>query len=71
MTKLQQDYVSSIVAAGKLTSQQCDWLSNEMKQRRDAVRKIFTDALARRLAAVIEKSAKRKRLVESEVCKLN
>ena len=67
LMKLQHEYVSSIVASGKLTSQQCDWLLNEMTQKRDAARKIFTDALTRRLTAVKEKSAKRKRLVESEV----
>jgi len=67
LAKLQQDYVLSIVSAGKLTSQQSDWLSNEMTQKREATRKVFTGALARRLTATRDRGAKQKRLVESEV----
>ena len=64
---LQQEYVSSVVAVGKLTAHQSDWLVNEMTQKGEATRKIFIAALSRRLAAVRDRSANQKRLVESEV----
>jgi len=67
LLKLQRDYVASIVSVGKLSSQQSDWLSNEMTQKQEAVRAIFTGALAKRLAAITSKKSKQKRLVESEV----
>jgi len=67
LAKLWQDCVTHVVAAGKLTSQQSDWLTNEMTQKQEAVRGIFAAALSQRLAAVTDKKAKRKCLVESEV----
>ena len=67
LAKLRQDCVTHVVAAGKLTSQQADWLTNEMMQKQEAVRGIFAAALSQRLAAVTDKKAKRKCLVESEV----
>jgi len=68
---LLQDCVLNVAKAGKLTSQRSDWLSNELRQKQEATREIFTGALSRRLAAVNEKKAKRRRLVESEVRKLS
>ena len=67
LAKLRQHCVAHVVAAGKLASQQSDWLTNEMTQKQEAVRGIFAAALSQRLAAVTDKKAKRKCLVESEV----
>jgi len=67
LSGLQQGYLASIVSAGKLSRQQSDWLVNEVAQKRKATTKMFTEELTKRLAAVSDNSAKRKRLVESEV----
>jgi len=70
LAKLEQDYMASIVTKGKLSSQQADWLSNEMMQKQQVARDIFTTALSKRLAAVRERKLNQKRLIESEVWKL-
>jgi len=67
LAKLEQDYMASIVTKGKLSSQQADWLSNEMMQKQQVARDIFTTALSKRLAAVRERKLNQKRLIESEV----
>lgn len=69
LAKLRRDCAAHAVAAGKLTTQQSDWLANEMTQKHEAARRIFADALSQRLTAVAGKKAKRKCLVEFEVRK--
>jgi len=70
LAKLRRDYVLSVIRAGKLTAYQSDWLSNEMRQKHEAAQTMFAAALSKRLAAVRDRSAKQKRLVESEVRRL-
>ena len=67
LTKLQRDWTAHVVVAGKLTTEQSDWLAQEISRKQETCRKILCSAVSKRLAAVTDKKAKQKRLVESEV----
>jgi len=69
LAKLQQAFASSVISAGKLTSQQSDRFTTELAQRQNSARGVITTALSRRLAAVGDRRARQKRITENEVSK--